>query len=228
MEIQGFLKSTSVILAASLIPAVASSPSISFATISTPVEPIGGRTPATAPSKTTFSILLYFWNFFGIFAVDIGGVIFFGGTPARRQPSARALTNSPTSSGESNPATTPVERTTKLRSVLISRLASSRDSSRLLRTSSAMDCRVSSTPVSVLPKTTSPGFGPRTSLVIFTTLLIICVLPVSILVAVRIHFVVVFPTSTEATMKKGFDFRSSKRTWGDSAILGFRAIFIPS
>ena len=63
IEIQGFLKSTSVSLAASLIPAVASSPSISFATISTPVDPIGGITPATAPSKITLSSLLYFWSF---------------------------------------------------------------------------------------------------------------------------------------------------------------------
>jgi len=147
-----------------------------------------------------------------MFEIDIGGVIFLGGTPAIRHPSARAFMNSPTSSGESKPATTPVERTTKFRSVLISRLAFSIDSVSVLFTSSATDSRVSSTPVSVFPNTTSPGFGGRTSLVMRTTLLIMCVLPVSIFVAVRILLVVVFPTSTEATIKNGFDLRSIKRT----------------
>ena len=138
--------------------------------------------------------------------------MFFGGTPAIRQPSARPLMNSPTSSGESKPATIPVERTTKFRSVFISRLAFSIDSVRVMRTKSATDSRVSSTPVSVFPNTTSLHFGGRTSLVILTILFIIWVLQVSILVAVRIDLVVVFPTSTEATIKKGFDLRSIKRT----------------
>jgi hypothetical protein len=50
-------------------------------------------------------------------------------------------------------------------------------------------------------------------------------MPVSMFVAVRIDLVVVFPTSMEATIKKGFDIRSISRICGDSAILGFRAIF---
>ena len=54
--------------------------------------------------------------------MDMAGIMCLGGTPAIMHPSARALTKWPTSSGESKPATTPVERTTKCRSSLISRL----------------------------------------------------------------------------------------------------------
>src|SRR5208283_2037733 len=82
--------------APSLIPAIASSPSISFATISTPVEPTGGITPATAPIKTTLSAKLNGWSFCDWLAFVMGGVIFLGGTPAIRQPFASAITKSPT------------------------------------------------------------------------------------------------------------------------------------
>ena len=96
IEMQGFLKSTGVHFAPSLIPAIASSPSISFATISTPVVPWGGTTPATAPEKFTLSAKEKGCNFSAWFIFDMGGVIFFGGTPASRQPFASAMTKSPT------------------------------------------------------------------------------------------------------------------------------------
>lgn len=60
-------------------------------------------------------------EFGGRLSIDIGGVIFRGGTPASRQPFARAITKSPTWSGESIAATTPVLLTTKSRSSLILR-----------------------------------------------------------------------------------------------------------
>ena len=103
MDMQGFRKSTGVHLAPSLTPAIASSPSISFATISTPVLPTGGTTPATAPTKTTLSANENCRSFGGRLSIDIGGVIFRGGTPAARQPFARAMTKSPTWSGSPSP-----------------------------------------------------------------------------------------------------------------------------
>jgi len=113
----GFLKSTPAHFAASLMPAVASSPSISFATISTPLLPMGGSTLATAPSKKTLSSWENFLRRGGLrLSLFMAGVMFLGGTPAMIQPSARARMNEPTSSGLSKPATTPVERTTKFRS----------------------------------------------------------------------------------------------------------------
>ena len=201
MDIQGFRKSTGVHLAPSLMPAIASSPSISFATISTPVDPIGGRTPATAPTKTTRSANEYFRSFGGRFSIDIGGVIFLGGTPATRQPFARAMTKSPTWSGESIAATTPVLRTTKSRSSLMLRRASLWLWMRVSRTRSVTDSRVSFVPSRVSPNTVSPGFGGRTSRLMVTVLFMIYVLPVSRFVPVRIHFVVVLPISTDPTMK---------------------------
>ncbi len=113
IERQGFLKSIPAHFAPSFIPAVASSPSISLATISRPEAPIGGSTPPTAPLKTIFSIRLNFLKRVVTLSIDIAGIILTGGTPAIIQPSARAFTKCPTSSDESKPATTPVERTTK-------------------------------------------------------------------------------------------------------------------
>ncbi len=133
--------------------------------------------------------------------MDMAGIMCLGGTPAIIHPSASALTKWPTSSGESKPATTPVERTTKCRSSLISRLAVLSDFCRVSRTSSATDSLVSEMPVSVLPKISSSGLGLLTSRVIFTVLLTRLVLPSSRLVAVSMHLVVVLPTSTEATIK---------------------------
>jgi len=172
MDMQGFRKSTGVHFAPSLIPAMASSPSISFATISTPVEPTGGMTPATAPTKTTLSAKLNGWSFSGWFAFAMGGVIFRGGTPAARQPFARAITKSPTWSGESISATTPVLRTTKSRSFSISRCASWWHWTSVSRTSSVTACRESFVPSRVSPKTSSPGIGGRISRLMLTVLLI--------------------------------------------------------
>jgi len=81
--IQGFLKSTSVHLLPTFIPAVTSSPSISLATTSFPV---GGRTPVTAPSNIILSKKEYLSNGFGICSLVIAGVIFAGGTPAFIHP----------------------------------------------------------------------------------------------------------------------------------------------
>ncbi len=131
----------------------------------------------------------------------MGGVIFLGGTPAIRQPFARAMTKSPTWSGDSISATTPVLRTTKSRSFWISRCASSWHWIRVSRTSSVTAWRESFVPSSVSPKISSPGFGGRMSRLMLTVLLITYDLPVSRLTPVRIHLVVVFPISTEATIK---------------------------
>jgi hypothetical protein len=129
----------------------------------------------------------------------MAGVMFLGSTPTVMQPSASARMNEPTSSGLSNPATTPVERTTKLRSSVIVRPAALCASSSVCLTSSPTDSRVNFFPSSVLPKTFSPSFGGLTSRDILTVLLSRYVLPVSRFVAVRMHFVVVLPISTEAT-----------------------------
>ena len=108
----------------------------------------------------------------GRFPLDMGGVIFRGGTPASRQPFASAMTNSPTWSGESIAATTPVDRTTKSRSSWIERPASLWHWISVSRTSSVTDSRVSSVPSRVAPKISSFGFGGRTSRLIETVLLI--------------------------------------------------------
>ena len=208
MEIHGFLKSTGVHFAPSLIPAMASSPSISFATISTPVVPDGGVTPATAPVKTKRSAKLCGRSFGGRLPIPIGGVIFFGGTPASRHPSAKALMNSPTWSGESMAATTPVLLTTKSRSSVMLKSACLWHFTSVSRTSSVTDSRVSSVPSSVAPKTVSPGFGGRTSRLIDTVFPRMYDCPVSKSVPVRMHLVVVFPISTEATIKYGLDLYS--------------------
>src|SRR3989304_7549865 len=99
---------------------------------------------------------------------------------------------------------------------------------RVSLTSSAIDSLVSETPLNVVPKILSLGLGFLTSRVIFTVLLRSLVRPSFIFVAVRIHLVVVFPTSTDATMKKlvispilGSPLRSAGRIIWLIAILGF-------
>jgi hypothetical protein len=81
------------------------------------------------------------------------------------------------------------------------RLASRWHLMRVSLTSSVTDSLVIGTPTRVTPKISSPGAGGRTSRLMLTVLWMIYVLPVSRLVPVRMHFVVVLPISTEATMK---------------------------
>ncbi len=118
----------------------------------------------------TFSIMVRRLNLSRMLWMDMAGVISLGGTPASRQPLARAWMKAPTWSGESSSATTPVDRTTKCRSLLMSSLALSWLSIRVLLTSSAMDCSVKGVPLMVWAKISSPGLGKRTSRVIFTVL----------------------------------------------------------
>ncbi len=164
---QGFLKSILVHLAPSFIPAVTSSPSISFATTSLPV---GGITLTTAPSKTTFSSRLNSCNLSGRLSIESAGAIFRGGIPASKHPFANEIISCPTSSGDAKPAVTPVDLTTKSRSLSMSILAFFTDSSIVFLTISDTDSLVSSTPHTVLPKTFSSFFGSLISLVILTVL----------------------------------------------------------
>ena len=195
--ITGFLKSMFAFFAAPFNPAVTSSPSISFATT---LAFAGGRLLAIAPSKYTFFNHVNSLRLGGRDSGDNEAVIFLGGTPACRQPSARALTISPTSSGFANPAVTPVDRTTKCRSFSMLIPTESKTDVNVSATSSVTDSRVSLVPTSVSPKTSSPGAGGRTSLVKRTSLVISKRSAVLRLVVSSTHLVVVFPSSTDATV----------------------------
>ncbi len=139
-------------------------------------------------------------NFLGKLSLEIDGDILLGGIPASKQPSARAIMSSPTSFGEAKPAVTPVERTTKSRSSSMFIRERLTDSSIVSLTNSETDSLVSSTCQTVSPKTFSPFFGGLISRVILTVLSNRYVLLVLRLVAVRMYLVVVFPSSTDATM----------------------------
>jgi hypothetical protein len=82
---------------------------VDFNNLAIPIETLD----VVVSDKPVSSVKLKGWSFGERFSFAMGGVIFRGGTPARRQPFARAMTKSPTWSGDSISATTPVDRTTK-------------------------------------------------------------------------------------------------------------------